>query len=155
MLRNTNTMSSRYYRKEIPTQPLYLPTGSKISFDAISDGYGYYATANGYEIAQLMICIREKKGGVVEISEAEYQDYLKKKSETPQFQLRGQRPSIGPVSHVNPFARNRDAVVPASANMVGVMADGRAIQSFAQPQKSEGLSVPKSFAKPKVAKIGV
>lgn len=143
----------RYFRKELPQTPLYLPTGAPVKFDEVSDGYGYYATSNGYEIAQLLKIASEHRGGVEVISGDQYQEYLKKKSETPLFQPQKQRPFIGPQSLGNPFGPGRNAA-DVKQGSVGQMADGRMIESFAHPQNTEGLSVPKSFAKPRVMKIG-
>jgi hypothetical protein len=145
----------RYFRKELPRSPLYLPNGARIEFDPISDGYGYYHTSHGYEIAELLKAISSGRGGVSEISKAEWDEYLKKKGETPQSQPLWQRPSIGPSSRASQFAQTKDAVVPASSSVVGVMADGRAIESFAQPQRTEGLKVEKKFAKPVAKKVNV
>jgi len=144
---------TRYFRKELPETPLYLPTGAPIRFDEVSDGYGYYATSNGYEAAQLIKCASEHRGGVEEITEQQYSEYLKKKSETPLFRPPKQRPFIGPQSLGSPFDPSRSAAG-ARGNVVGQMADGRVIDSFAHPQKPEGIQVPKSFAKPRVIKIG-
>lgn len=144
---------ARYFKKELPGTPLYLPIGKPIQFDGVDYDYGFYATNNGYEIAELLKCIQRKSGGVSEITEAEYNEWLKKKQAMPLGLQPRQRPSIGPQHRRSPNSLDAAAAVPSSANVVGVMADGRAINSFAQPQRSEGLAVNRSFVKPKVGKI--
>lgn len=74
----------RYFKKEIPTNPLSLPDGRKIRFlyDDPQD-YGYYATDDGYYIAELESAIARHVGGVLPSTEAEYAEFEQKKRESP------------------------------------------------------------------------
>lgn len=63
----------RYYRKEIPTNALHLPTGKRAPFRPSQSGkVGILATADPGLLEHLNASVQRKVGGVVEISENEY-----------------------------------------------------------------------------------
>jgi hypothetical protein len=74
----------RYFKKELPTNPLSLPDGRKIHF-LYNDpnDYGWFRTEDGYYIAELDNAINRRVGGVLNSDEAEYAAFEQKKSESP------------------------------------------------------------------------
>lgn len=138
----------RYWKKEIPETPFYLPIGKAIQWDFVVDDLGWLATDDGYINAELIRARAARVGGVIEVSAEEYAEALKKKADSNSQPRQPGRPTIGPTSR---RTRPQD-VFPATTSVVGVMADGRAVSSFASPQKSEGLKVDRTFVKPRVGK---
>lgn len=142
-----------YFKKEIPETPVYLPVGKAITFEAIDRDYGYLATNDGYVIDQLQKLISSRRGGVSEITQAEYEEWVQKKTQLSLQPLQPrQRTTIGPQGR-NQLRNQAGAVVPDAASVVGVMANGQPISSFAMGQRSEGLKVERTFVKPKVGTI--
>ena len=143
---------ARYFKKELPGTPIFLPVGKAIRFEVGWDQMGYYATNNGYEVAELLKCAEQQKGGISEITQEQFEEAQKKTREQGPNRSSGQRPTIGPLGRNQLRSQQANAVVPSAANVVGVMADGRAISSFSQPQKTEGLTARPQFVKPKLGK---
>jgi len=127
-----------------------LSHGSPLEFDAADDNYGYLATANGYIINELMQLMSRGAGGVSEITEAEYQEFLKKKAQTP-FDPRAlrNREMVGPahLGNVKPRQPNAGAAV-----AVTDIRNGQPSTGPAAPQKPETLAVETEFVVPKVGK---
>lgn len=75
----------RFYKKYEPRHSrIQLGTGSSVPF--VGDGeWGIYATQDSYIISELQKCIEEGRGGVVEISHAEYEELKKKEERNPFF----------------------------------------------------------------------
>lgn len=144
----------KFFKKEIPTRPLYLPIGRPLQFEHYDDDYGYLKTEDGYIVDQLMQCIANGSGGVSEVTEAEYLDWLKKNSNgTSRLQPR-QRESIGPGGRrragfgqaATPVVTNQDQTIIGTAN-------DAPITDVATPQRSEGLKVERTFVKPRLGKL--
>lgn len=73
---------TRYFKKEIPSNPLYLPNGKRAPFK-ISKGVGILATNDEVLLSELDKVIARRVGGVIEIGECDY------------LQLRDPRPVNG------------------------------------------------------------
>lgn len=83
----------KYFKKELPTNPLALPNGRKIHFDhADPNDLGFFKTEDGYLIGELESAIARHVGGVLPSNEAEYIAFEQKKRDTPSTssQPRGQ-----------------------------------------------------------------
>jgi len=65
-------MPTKYYRKELPTQPIYV-NGRPLTFDVIE-------TSDAALIAQLDSAIAGHRGGIEEINAATYQEEVQKKT---------------------------------------------------------------------------
>jgi len=143
-------MDQKYFKKECPRQPINLPHGSPIPFEAADEHYGYLATTNGYIITELNKLMARGAGGVSEISESEYKVFLEKKS-TSTFNLRApkRRELVGPptLSHLKPGVA---AAVDADTK---VTPNGQVATGVAGAQKVEPLKVETEFVIPKVGKV--
>lgn len=71
----------RYFKKELFSTKLYLPSGSAVPFSNIGFDTGILATEDGYVLKELDKCLKKKIGGVVELSQNDYEE-LKKNSLT-------------------------------------------------------------------------
>jgi hypothetical protein len=70
----------RYFRKEIPRTPIYLPNGDKLVFESLDGVFGYHKTDRPDEIQALETLIAQHRGGVYPITQEEYdRDFGKKK----------------------------------------------------------------------------
>jgi len=142
----------KFFKKEIPSRPLYLPIGKPLTFEHYDDNYGYLKTDDGYIVDQLMQCIASSQGGVSEVTEAEYLDWLKKKNNQTLPQLR-QRESIGPGGRRRAgFGQVAAPVVTDERTIIGTANDSP-ITNVATPQRSEGLKVERTFVKPRIGKL--
>lgn len=66
-------MSNRYYLKELPETAVYI-AGSPMKFDLLE-------TADPLLISELNKCVTRGVGGIIEITETQYRDELKKKEQ--------------------------------------------------------------------------
>jgi hypothetical protein len=70
----------KYFRKSVPKTPVWISNGSKIVFDSNDRKAGFYATDNAFVIGELEKAEREGRGGVVSITDEQYDaEYIKKK----------------------------------------------------------------------------
>jgi hypothetical protein len=67
-----------FFKKWDPRQKVYLPSGSWFQFEDLGNGFGVLATDDGYTIEQLRECIKNQRGGVEEVSQAEFDEVKKK-----------------------------------------------------------------------------
>jgi len=113
----------KYFRKEIEQSPVYI-RGQPFRFDIL-------ATEDAMLIAELDKCVRRQIGGVIEITEAEYQDESKKK-ESEQLS----RNSSNPLQH---RAELKSLNLPPDRRAVEVVANpgGRRNGMFARPQMGD------------------
>lgn len=149
---------ARYYRKEIPEIPVYLPIGKPLLFDAQDRDYGYLKTNDGYIIGEIAKLIATGKGGIEETTEEAFEEFLKKKASSTQQQVlpERRRTTIGPRKRES-VLRPGDAVGNHNPQngiaMLGVNKAGQPVSAVAQGQKSDGLKVERTFVKPKVGKL--
>jgi hypothetical protein len=147
---------AKFFKKEIPSRPLHLPIGRALEFDHYDDDYGYLKTEDGYIIQELMSCIARGQGGVSEVTEEEYLDWLKKNSNGTLSRLpRRARETIGPSQlrrGVGPGAVPADIRGNGEQTIIGHQ-NSAPVTDVATPQRSEGLKVERSFVKPTVGKI--
>lgn len=71
----------QYFLKELPENPLYLPTGQKVPWEIVDSDTGILATQDAGLIFQLANCVSQRRGGVVKIEQGRYEELLKKKPE--------------------------------------------------------------------------
>lgn len=143
---------AKHYKKELPRTPFHFSVGRAVPFDSIDDNYGYFATGNGWEISELDAAVAGRRGGVSEISEAEYQEYLEKKSVAPPPSKRQrQRQAIG--SKPPPSVQVSLAAARAGTSVIGATRSGTPITGIVKPQKADGLKVDREFVKPVAGKI--
>lgn len=156
---------STYYLKEVVERKLFLPNGAPVQFDAVDTTYGLLSTSDPYVISELEKAIQNRVGGVIKLTEEEFNDWNAKKN-SPTSPLNTsqsrERESLGPIPQSElQRLRSQGAVavvggVDASGNVVPQMnptiaSPGRA-QQQATSQKVEPLSVPQSFSIPRVGK---
>jgi hypothetical protein len=149
----------KWYLKELVQSALYLPNGSKAPFEDIGGTYGILATSDGYLIAELDRAVKTHTGGVIPLTEAEYNSWLAQKK-TSQSSLGSSpvrdRESLGPI----PF-QQLQAIRAAGAAAVGstvvpgpnVISSPNQAQQQAGQQRVQPLEVPSSFSKPRVGRI--
>lgn len=70
---------SRYFKKLVPSTPIWLSNGTPLRFETVDGNVGYYTTDDFYMLSELDACLRGNRGGVSEISASDYEEFLKKK----------------------------------------------------------------------------
>lgn len=75
--------SVNYYRKELVSNPLRLPSGHIVKFTEVADDTGVLATEEGYLISELNAAIARHVGGVVAIEASEYEELKKNPPSKP------------------------------------------------------------------------
>lgn len=70
---------TQYFLKELPDQPLYLPSGQQVPWEHVDGDIGILQTTDVGLIFQLSNAASAHRGGVIKIDEAQYQELLKKK----------------------------------------------------------------------------
>lgn len=73
----------QYYLKELPDQPLFLPSGQKVPWDVIDPETGVFKTDDAGLIFQLSNAAANRVGGVVRIDEAQYEELKKNRRVAP------------------------------------------------------------------------
>src|ERR1043165_9747981 len=122
---------TRYYRKELANNPIMLSNGVPLRFE-------FLATDDCNLQAELDMAMSRHVGGVVEITQAEYDDLLKKNTKpTQQPPVPRSFPSLGP--QVLPKSRVADSVVAAESPRSGRGAFSTPAKNQAPP---EPLKVP-------------
>lgn len=77
-METTNANPPKFYKKELVSNRLALPNGKKVAFDQIGDtDTGLLATADAYLISELDKAAASGRGGVVQITEAQFQELKK------------------------------------------------------------------------------
>jgi hypothetical protein len=69
-----------YFKKYDPHVPLNTSMGQRIPFREVGGSWGVLFTQDNYVIGELRRAIQEQRGGVMEITESEYAELLKKKT---------------------------------------------------------------------------
>jgi len=72
-------MAKRYFKKSNPDVPIYGANGGRIQFEKVSPTEGIIGLNNPAGQQELINCINQQRGGVTEITEAEFEE-LKKNS---------------------------------------------------------------------------
>lgn len=70
----------KYFKKSVPDTPVYIPNGGRINFTKVDNLTGCFATDNSNLISILDDCVKNGRGGVVEIDAQEYEQLKKKDS---------------------------------------------------------------------------
>ena len=144
-----DTNGFRYFKKEIPDNPLFLPTGAKVDFQFFDpEGFGFLQTADEFVIAELDRAISRRVGGVVESSVEEYDEFQKKKAEQPLGRLSRPEREAVTAQTLNRFRfrsnGTHDAAVRAAADSRGI-ALPPAARTAVQHPIPERLEVPTEF----------
>lgn len=153
---------SEYFLKEVHERKLFLPNGAPAPFEAVDATYGLLSTSDPYVIAELEKAIRNHIGGVIKLTETEFNEWqAKKKSPTSPFNTSpsGERESLGAMSQSQlRNLRERGAAAVVGVDSAGnvqpslnptISSPGQAHQQ-AQTQKVEPLTVPTAFSIPRV-----
>lgn len=78
------TNGHRFFKKEIPSNPLFLPSGAKVDFQYFDpEGFGFIQTTDEFIITELDRAMARRVGGVVESTQEEYDEFIKKKADQP------------------------------------------------------------------------
>jgi len=150
----------KWYLKELVTQKLYLPNGAAAPFEDVGGTYGILATSDPYLITELDKAVKTHVGGVIPLTEAEYQSWETKKkalvSSSGSLQQPRERESLGPI----PFqelqairAAGAAAVVSGPGLGPNLINSPSQAQQQAGQQRVEPITVPTSFSKPRVGKL--
>lgn len=100
----------RWFTKINPRQLLWLAGGVSVQFEAVTRDLGVLATENASVIAEFETAIRQNRGGLSAITEAEFNE-LKKKANPSEISKRRWREEMSPrqglvsSSHAEPAAR--------------------------------------------------
>lgn len=73
----------RFYSKRSPETALLLSNGAWLKFEKVDKDWGVLVTDNPKLIAEFEKATREDRGGITEITSAEYQELKKKQSLPP------------------------------------------------------------------------
>jgi hypothetical protein len=73
----------RYFKKYDPRVMLRTGRGSTVPFVDIGGQWGLIATSDNYLIGELTKCINEQRGGVQEVTQAEFEELKKKENRNP------------------------------------------------------------------------
>lgn len=74
-------MPTKYFKKELPKNPLFSASGEQIRFDFISPNIGFMQTEDPALITELEKCIAQKRNGVLPCTEEEFAEFQKKKQD--------------------------------------------------------------------------
>ena len=70
-----------YFRKSVPRTPVYLASGTPVTFETVDNVNGFRGFENPKVIEELRRAIRAERGGLTEITAAEYEEqFVKKKA---------------------------------------------------------------------------
>ena len=86
-------MVARYFKKYDPRQKLLLSTGAWFSFP-LDGEYGAISTQDSFLVQEFESAIRNQRGGIAEITEAEYQDLKKKPKPFKKFEVEKVSPQL-------------------------------------------------------------
>jgi len=148
-----------FWLKELVNQKLFLPNGAPVPFEDVGGSYGILASEDPYIQQEMAKAIKTHTGGVIPLTEAEYNSWLAQKkisqSSLGSSPVRD-RESLGPI----PF-QQLQAIRAAGAAAVGstvvpgpnVISSPNQAQQQAGQQRVEPLSIPSEFSKPRVGKI--
>ena len=139
------TMSTtRYYSKDLPESPVYI-MGHPMKFDIL-------ATQDTLLITELDKCVKKGVGGVATMSEADYNEAVKKKelSGNSPSSSNGQRRQVLSALHlqqnVQPVAGRQIKVLPGASQVTGRMPEPIEVpspQSFGLPPLAKTTDVNK------------
>lgn len=73
------------YKKRFPNNPVNTSLGRPLLFEDIGDGFGFLTTDDPLVIKELNAAVSAGRGGVSLSSQAEYDEALKKKSNSPKL----------------------------------------------------------------------
>ena len=153
-------MPKQFYLKELIGRKLFLPNGAPVPFEAVGGEYGLLSTEDVYVQTELSKAVKTHTGGVVELTEAEYNEWISKKKASEQSSNSSQpkdREVLGPI----PFQQLQAIRAAGAAAVVSGLAPGQPTvvagpghaQQQANQQKVEPLATPSQFTKPKVGRI--
>jgi hypothetical protein len=123
----------RYFFKSIISNPIHLPNGKAIQFIHIGADEGIIETEDTATTEALTERIRERRGGVAELTKERYDELLKKKSALPSARPRS-RQGIQSLEAV-PQEPIQAFIQPPSAPVVAVAAEPVAKISSSEPSR--------------------
>jgi len=139
------TFTTRYYKKEVLSNRLYIKgTGAPAPFEPIGGDDGIFATDNPVYTSELDEAAKRGVGGVVEITQEEYEALKKKSSERPSLKsLVRDRQSLSGLN------------LPLPLNLAGLAAATNPPPLHGQildTPKAEPIKIPTEFVRPKTSK---
>lgn len=141
----------RYFIKAMIANAISLPSGKTIPFEHITSGYGVVATDDPEAVAALEIRIKERRGGISELTEEAYNEELKKKNASaspllPQQQLRASV-SLMDAGKTLHEIKERQSAVPAVESSTPT-------PSAVEPTPSDAKPEPPLPTRPATARLG-
>lgn len=154
----------RYFLKEIISRPLFLPNGAKAPFESAGGDYGLLSTADEYLVKELDKAVKMHVGGVVPLTEADYNVWIEKKkalASSSDSSQQKDREVMGPIPFQQLQAIRAAGAAAVGSPIIGGVAPGQPTaiagpgraQQQANQQRVEPLATPSQFSKPKVGKI--
>lgn len=136
---------TKYYRKELVSQKLYIrATGAPAPFEDVGGDDGVFATDNPVYTSELDMAVASHVGGVIPITQQEYEEYKKKASERPSLSnLVRDRNSLSFLSLPQRVTGHANLAVAGEA-LHGQLPD---------TPKSEPIKVPLEFQRPRTGKF--
>lgn len=139
----------RYFAKSVPKTPLWLTDNRKLVFETIDREMGYFATDDPFMMAEMDSFIRTSRGGVREITLADYESFLKKKGTWTPLPPPSDQPESFSPGHRVPDTFQPSAV-PAAIDAIPVPME-TAINTSAPVQRVE---TPAEAPKPVTPRVG-
>lgn len=140
------TNGHRFFKKEIPSNPLFLPSGAKVDFQYYDpEGFGFIQTTDEFIITELDRAMARRVGGVVESTQEEYDEFIKKKADHPLGRLSRPEREAVTAQTLNRFRFQPNASRAGAAAAAGVnpaMPGSRPPVSHPTPER---LEVPTEF----------
>lgn len=152
-----------FWLKEIIDRKLFLPSGAQVPFEPVDGTYGILATEDQFTASELEKSVRTRVGGVMRLSEEEYDQWKKKAllegslpslprdreslGSIPQAELQKlrERGLAAVVTGVDEFGNVRPSLNP-------VVAGPNQAQQQATSQRVDPIEVPSDFKIP--ARVG-
>lgn len=143
-------MSRRYFKSLLPRKPVILQDGRAVKFDTLDFTFGYLSPEPGDTVLvnSLAALAEAKRGGIVEIQEAEFTaDYSQKKTEYGESPRRSWREELG-------GSAVPDTVMPARPAASQAATPSQSTQPPRAAASAAGGSAPQAASAPPVPRVG-
>jgi hypothetical protein len=112
-------MAMKYYNKEILSNEARVGDGRPLRFEDIGDGDGIIKTDDQNLIDLIKPLVDGRVGGVREITEKEYEEFSKKKADSPQPKRQSRKMSDPPAYPNQPVSIDQREAVAGSLTSTG------------------------------------
>jgi hypothetical protein len=126
----------KFFAKELPQQSFWFADGTKLNYDAVNNALGVVRLddeADADKVAQLQLAVTSKKGGVLSLTEVEYE--AKKKA---LLSVGSGRPSASTLAPFRMVTARMPEIVERS---VGVVSEPARSQVAAAPAELPGAQI--------------